>query len=188
MSKEALDLVYDTWNNEKGYGNIRFNEPDFTGMVCNLALKNYPGAPAILELQASRITNSDRRHEFIFIIQPLDSAITAREKFFMSLKGEANREHEPWVTRALGYLHHPLNEASSVRFIPESLELLEEIQKTGDIFFPGQWISSTLGGHNSEEAFLMVDNFLEANKDYPQNLRLKILQAADHLYRKYGVK
>ena len=62
--------------------------------------------------------------------------------------------------------------------------MLEEIKSTGDIFFPRNWISTTLAGHHSPEAKAIVEKFLDDHPDYPSDLRLKILQAADHLLRK----
>src|SRR5438876_173212 len=55
-----------------------------------------------------------------------------------------NRRREPWVSESLTYLNHPLREADSERFIRPCLELLAEIQRTGDIFFPGAWTGSML--------------------------------------------
>ncbi len=73
---------------------------------------------------------------------------------------------------------------SSGKYILQSLEMLEEIKNTGDIFFPGSWISNTLAGHRSSEALKTVEKFLEDHPDYPQDLKLKILQGADHLLRR----
>jgi aminopeptidase N len=107
-----------------------------------------------------------------------------RDAFFESLRDPANREREPWVLEALGYLHHPAVAERSEKYILPSLEMLEEIKSTGDIFFPGGWISATLEGHRSTEARTTVEKFLDDHPDYPADLRLKILQAADHLFRK----
>ena len=74
--------------------------------------------------------------------------------------------------------------AHSRRFILPSLALLEEIQRTGDIFFPKGWLDSTLDGHSSAEAALIVRAFLEGlGPDYPPRLRGKLLQSADMLFR-----
>ncbi|MBE0667487.1 MAG: hypothetical protein IH593_07400 [Bacteroidales bacterium] len=89
------------------------------------------------------------------------------------------------MLEALGYLHHPLMAEPSEKYILQSLEMVEEIKRTGDIFFPGGWISATLSGHHSTEAAATVMKFLDDNPDYPQDLRLKILQSADHLYRNF---
>jgi aminopeptidase N len=61
--------------------------------------------------------------------------------------------------------------------------MLEEIQRTGDIFFPTGWMASTLSGHNSTEVVDIVEGFLAARPDYPQRLVQKILQASDMVER-----
>ncbi|MDI9533224.1 MAG: hypothetical protein QM238_06195, partial [Bacteroidota bacterium] len=98
----------------------------------------------------------------------------------------SNREREPWVLEALGYLHHPMIAERSEKYILKSLEMLEEIKATGDIFFPGNWVSATLAGHSSPEARATVEKFLDDHPDYPADLKLKILQAADRLMRQQG--
>ena len=47
-----------------------------------------------------------------------------------------NRRHEPWVLEGLQYLHHPLRAAQSENYVRPSLDMLAEIQRTGDLFFP----------------------------------------------------
>ena len=47
------------------------------------------------------------------------------------------------------------------------------MQRTGDIFFPKNWISATLRGHNSPEAAQVVRQFLEQHPDYPVLLKNK---------------
>ncbi len=61
--------------------------------------------------------------------------------------------------------------------------MLEEMQQTGDIFFPTGWIAETLGGHNSPEVVQIVNGFLAARPDYPERLTRKILQASDMVER-----
>jgi aminopeptidase N len=70
-----------------------------------------------------------------------------------------------------------------VRFLAPSLELLEEIQRTGDIFFPKGWVDASLDDHSSARAAAVVREFLKARPDYPHRLRGKILQSADMLFR-----
>lgn len=61
--------------------------------------------------------------------------------------------------------------------------MLEEVQLTGDIFFPIGWLQSTVGLYNSEYAMQVVDEFLNEHPDYSKVLNLKILQASDQIYR-----
>ena len=60
---------------------------------------------------------------------------------------------------------------------------MQEIQLTGDIFFPGAWLQATLGQYQSPTAAQAVRAFLAANPRYTPQLRGKILQAADDLFR-----
>ena len=94
-----------------------------------------------------------------------------------------NRRREPWVLEGLNYLHHPLRAAQSEKHIRPALDLLVEIQRTGDIFFPTRWMNATLSGHNTRTSADIVRGFLAEQKDYPIRLRRVILQAADELFR-----
>ena len=76
-------------------------------------------------------------------------------------------------------MHHPSRIAHSEQYILPSLELLQEIQVTGDIFFPTRWLVATLENHRSTRAVETVSAFLAARPDYNAQLRMKILQAAD---------
>ncbi|MBC8151970.1 MAG: aminopeptidase, partial [Bacteroidetes bacterium] len=95
----------------------------------------------------------------------------------------ANREHEAWVTAALGYLHHPLRTETSAKYLPQSLGLLEEIQRTGDIFFPESWLRSTLGSYQTPATTQLVRQFLAERPVYNPRLKAKLLQAADGPFR-----
>jgi len=107
-----------------------------------------------------------------------------RGAFFESLRDVGNRRREAWVLDAVSYLHHPVRAAASVRYIRPSLELLQEIQRTGDIFFPKRWVDVTLGGHRSPAAAEIVQTFLDQIPlDYPDRLRRIVLSAADGLFR-----
>jgi aminopeptidase N len=67
--------------------------------------------------------------------------------------------------------------------------MLQEIQRTGDIFFPKRWMDATLGGHSSTTAAHMVTRFLrELPPDYPDRLRRVVLSASDDLFRASGVE
>jgi aminopeptidase N len=61
--------------------------------------------------------------------------------------------------------------------------MLEEIQRTGDIFFPTRWMESTLWGHSSPEAAETVTRFLAERPAYPERLQWTILSTADELLR-----
>jgi len=164
-------------------GTVSLSEDELCTLALTLALKSYPGADQIISAQRKSIAGKERLARFDFVIPAVSDDATVRDAFFESLRDPANREREPWVLEALGYLHHPSVAQRSEQYILPSLEMLEEIKTTGDIFFPGGWISTTLAGHHSPEARSTVEKFLDDHPGYPADLKLKILQAADHLFR-----
>jgi aminopeptidase N len=88
------------------------------------------------------------------------------------------------VLEGLNYLHHPLRARASAAYVAPSLEMLWEIQKTGDIFFPKRWLDATLGGYSSSEVASAVRQFLAGLPEgYPPRLRNITLQSADELFR-----
>jgi aminopeptidase N len=137
----------------------------------------------IIRTQRARIENADRQAEFEFIMNAVSADGSARDDFFARLADESNRERETWVLRGLQYLHHPIRAQNAERYLPVSLELLEDIQRTGDIFFPERWLRTTLSGHQSETAATIVREYLATHPELPARLRLKVLQAADGLFR-----
>ena len=150
-----------------------------------LAVKMPDQADAILASHLATLENPDERRRFEFLLPALSPDQAVRDTFFDGLAEAENRAMESWVLAVLGYLHRPEAHrlAASRQYIPESLELMEEIQVTGDIFFPGRWISQTLTNHRSSEAADAVRTFLAERPDYNYQLSLKIRQAADMLYR-----
>lgn len=162
---------------------VNLSEDELCTLALTLALKGHPDAARIIADQRTRIAGKERLARFDFVTPAVSPEAAVRDAFFESLRDPANREREPWVLEALGYLHHPSVAERSEHYILPSLEMLEEIKSTGDIFFPGGWISTTLAGHRSPETRETVEKFLDDHPDYPADLKLKILQAADHLFR-----
>ncbi|WP_276496336.1 M1 family metallopeptidase [Pontibacter litorisediminis] len=181
-SKEAQDRLYQVWQKQEPPTGVKLNEDDYTSLALALAVRDYPDQ-SILQQQLTRIQNPDRKRRLEFLMPALSSDVQVRDAFFASLKDAENREKEAWVASALGYLHHPLRAETSEKYLPQSLELLAEIQRTGDIFFPFNWLRSTFGSYQTATAAAVVREFLEANPDYNPKLKAKILQAADDLYR-----
>ncbi len=182
-TEKATKLVIDWWKGEESVEGMQFSERDNIVMAMELAVRGVNMADSIVEAQINAIKNEDRRARMTFVSQALSSNAAERATFFESLKDASNREHEPWVLEALSYLHHPLRQEDSKAFLKPSLELLQEIQLTGDIFFPKRWLDNTFGTYQSAEAVEIVNQFLLANPNYSAKLKEKILQSVDNLYR-----
>ncbi len=182
LSQQAQQRLYEIWQSQQAPAGVTLTEDDYTSLALALAVRDYP-VNGILEKQLTRIKNPDRQKRLRFMMPALSAEVGVRDAFFASLKEEENRDQESWVAAALGYLHHPLRAATSQKYLPESLDLLEEIQRTGDIFFPSAWLNATLGSYQSREAERSVRDFLEQHPYYNPRLKAKLLQAADNLFR-----
>lgn len=189
-SDEGRDRLHRIWNGSEEVAGLQLSEQDRTGLAAALALLGAPDAEEILRTQLERIENPDRKARLTFLLPALSDDPAERERFFASLADPENRSNEPWALAGLGYLNHPVRADDGIRHLPAALEMLEEIQRTGDIFFPGRWLDAALSGHGSMEAASIVRGFLDERPDYPPRLRAKILQAADPVFRaaelKYG--
>ena len=171
------------WRREQRIAGLTFAETDEIAMAQELAVREVAGWQDVLKTQYDRIQNPDRKARFAFVMPALSADPAVRESAFDRLRALENRRREPWVGETLAYLNHPLRAAHAIRFVRPSLELLREIQQTGDIFFPTRWIESVLGGHRSPAAAAILRDFLGRELQYPQRLRWTILTAADELFR-----
>ena len=182
-SDENLILFRQIFRDGKGYKGISLSVRDYMTLAYELAVRCPGQYDGIVSLQESRIDNPDLLREFRYVVRAVVPAKESRDSLFASLLLPENRRVEPWTESALSYLNHPLRQADAVPYIRPALEILPEIQRTGDIFFPKNWCTSLLRGHDSPEAAAEVKRFLESHPDFPGLLKCKLLQSADHLLK-----
>ena len=182
-TRDGLAFLERVWRQRESIPGLTFAEADYILMAEALALRDVGATDAILKEQQTRIANPDRKERFAFVTPALSPDTAIRDAFFASLARAEHRAHEPWVIDALRFLNHPLRRAHAVRYVTPGLELLREIQRTGDIFFPSRWTSALLSGHNSPAAAEQVTAFLAKQENYPPRLRQIIAQSSDQLSR-----
>jgi aminopeptidase N len=180
----TLDWLERVWRKTASVQGLILAEPDYIQLAQALAVRGVPAWEAILDGEFARIENPDRKARFAFVRPSLSPDQSVRDAFFESLRDVQNRRREPWVLEGVAYLHHPLRAEASRKYIPASLAMLEQIQRTGDIFFPKRWMDATLSGHSSASAARMVRTFLaRLPPNYPDRLRRITLSSADELFR-----
>ncbi|MFZ4928076.1 M1 family metallopeptidase [Chryseobacterium sp. Mn2064] len=182
QNRQAYDNLYTIWKSQTPPQDVLLNDDDFTNLALALSLRNADNRD-LLQEQLTRIKNPDRINRFKIIMKAASSDQQIRDEFFKGLSEKQNRSNESAVGAALAYLHHPLRQKTSMPYLPKSLELLQEIQKTGDIFFPDNWLRSTFSTYQKPEALEIVKKFLDQNPNYNSILKNKILQATDNLKR-----
>jgi aminopeptidase N len=183
LSKDGLEWLARVWRREEKIEGLPLAEPDEINLAMELAVREVPGWQQILATQRDRTQNPDRKARFDFVVPALSADPAIRQQAFDRLREVEGRRREPWALESLHYLNHPLREQPSIALIRPSLDLLEEVQRTGDIFFPQRWTDSALGGHRSPEAARIVQEFLAQHPKLPERLRWTVLVSADELFR-----
>lgn len=182
-SPALVRQLYQLWDTQR----LRtLSERDYTTLAYELAVRLPEQGPAILAKQRQRIQHPDRLRQFDFIAPATTADTLQLDSVFRSLLQAENRRIEPWAATALSYLNHPARGTYAVKYIRPGLEVLTEVQRTGDIFFPKNWVSALLRNHQSEAAYQEVEAFLAAHPDYLPLLKSKILQASYSLYRNHS--
>lgn len=173
--------LYTLWERQKPFPGLTLGENDYTSLSYQLMLRFPDRAREIRDVQLGRIAHPDRRAAFEFIAQAAAPEKAERDVFFQSLMQVENRRPESRVLTALDLLCSPMRGEESVAYIRPALEILAEIQRTGDIFFPASWCKRILGPQTSAEAQKEVDAFLASHESIHPLLKTKILQAAGYL-------
>ena len=183
LTPDGIGWLKRVWRREERISGLTFAETDEIDMAMELAVRGIPDWHDILAEELDRIQNPDRKARFQFVTPSLSDAPATREQAFERLRSVENRRHEPWVLESLHYLNHPLRQEASQKLIRPSLEMLPEIQRTGDIFFPARWTETVLGNQRSPEAAAIVRAFLAKPPALSERLRWDVLASADDLFR-----
>lgn len=183
LTPEGTARLERIWRRTETPRGLPLAEQQYIALAEALAIRGVPGAAAVLDEQEARITNPDRLARFRFMRAALSANVATRDSLFRTFADVENRRRESWVLDAMGAMHHPLRAEAALPNVRAALDLVPEIQQTGDIFFPLRWLNTTLDGHRSPEAAAAVRAFLDETPDLSPRLRGKVLQAADDLFR-----
>ena len=188
FSEQGTENLYAIWKEQKKIKNLFLKENEYTALAMKLVIFRHPKSLEILKEQESRISNLDRLARFKWLLPSLSDDAVVRDHFMNSLLQKEHREKEAWVQTALSNLHHPLRQKVAVKYLKSILEKLEEVQLTGDIFFPKGWLASSIGKYSSKEAQAVLHQFLEEHPNYNPILLKKLLQTTDNLTRSQNIK
>jgi aminopeptidase N len=180
----AVAWLERVWRREERVRGLTLSETDEADLALDLAVRGVANANGILDQQLARFTNPDRRARFAFVMAAVSPDPVERDRFVERLRDPAGRRREAWAIDGLRYLHHPLRASTSAKHVLPALQMLEEIQRTGDIFFPKRWVDATLAGSQSGEMAEAVRAYINGlPPGYPQRLRWLLLASADPLFR-----
>ena len=155
-----------------------FTDHDYMEMAYRLAITHPDRWQSILSSERSRLQSADLQKEFDFVSRACNPDVNARNKLFKDLLKKENRQEEQWAIHAISLLSADVFEPQNNSLISTSLANLKFLQQTSDIFFPGEWIKAVLANHKSNEAKLIVQKFLQDNKELPENLKAMVQEAS----------
>ena len=179
-SKSVVGELYLLWHQQS---EPLLNDRDYTAMAYHLALMRPMEWQAILTTQRGRLKTDDERREFDYVSRGCNPDEQVQMELFNSLLKAENRRVEPWARKLLALLNDPVREPFSNRCLVAGLDALEDVQRTGDIFFPSDWLSSLLSGHRSDEAKTIVRTWIASHPSLSPALMNKLKEAAYFLTR-----
>ena len=180
VSPKVLNKLYGIWEKQSA---TFLNQRDYMRMAYHLSIMLPQQWQQVLDVQRERLKNEDQRREFDFISRACNPDTQVQQQLFNELLQAENRRVEPWARDMLALLNDPTREPFSNRYIVPGLDALEDVQRTGDIFFPGYWLSGLLSGHNSNEAKAIVRQWIEVHPDLEPALMNKLKENAYWLLR-----
>ena len=180
VSPEVLDRLYAIWKDQSA---SFFYSRDYMRLAYHLAILHPHRWQQIVDQQRQRLDNVDQQREFDFISRACNPDALVQQQLFDELLLAENRRVEPWARDMLALLNDPTREPLSNRYLIPGLDALQEVQRTGDIFFPGYWLTGLLAGHKSEGAKQIVRQWIDAHPDLEPALMNKLKENAYWLLR-----
>ena len=180
VSPEVVDKLYAIWKEQSA---SFFNSRDYMRLAYHLAILHPHRWQQIVDQQRQRLDNVDQQREFDFISRACNPDTLVQQQLFDELLMAENRRVEPWARDMLALLNDPTREPLSNRYLIPGLDALQEVQRTGDIFFPGYWLTGLLSGHRSEGAKQAVRQWIDAHTSLDAALMNKLKENAYWLLR-----
>ena len=174
-SPEVLRQIENVW---KQHNDPLFNEHDYMEMAYRLAITNPTRWQEILKTERQQLKTDDLRQEFDYVSRACNPDQSAQKKLFNDLLKAENRQQESWAVNAVRLLSADVREPQNNSYITTTLNNLTQLQKTSDVFFPGQLVKAVIASHKSNAAKQEIESFLKNDSKTPQNLKNKVLEAA----------
>jgi aminopeptidase N len=153
-------------------------------LAARLAQRGVPEAAALLAALEKLETGDDARR-YAFAARAAQPGARAKRAMYERWRSDAALP-ESWVEEALEPFNAPEHAADTAPLLAPALAALPELKRTHKIFFVERWLAAFLGGQADAAALEEVRRLLQ--KDLDDDLRLKVLQAADGLERAVRIR
>jgi aminopeptidase N len=153
-------------------------------LATRLVQRGQPAGAALLTALEKLEGGGDARR-YAFAARAARPGAPAKRAVYERLRNDAALP-ESWVEEALEPFNAPEHAADTAPLLANALGALPELKRTRKIFFVERWLSAFLGGQADAAALEEVRRLLQAGLD--DDLRLKVLQAADGLERAVRIR
>ncbi len=153
-------------------------------LIARLVLRGDADGARLLAQHAGAERGDDARRYAFAASAALPDA-EAKRRTFERFAGDAGLP-ESWVEEALAPFNAPEHAAYTRALLGAALARLPELKRTRKIFFVEHWLAAFLAGQSEAQALDEVQRFLGGDLD--QDLRLKVLEAADGLERTVRIR
>jgi len=163
---------------------IELRVRDHFQLITRLVARGDPDGARLLAQHAAAERGDDARRYAFAAAAALPDA-QAKRRLFERLTGDADLP-ESWIEQALAPFNAPEHASFTRPLLGAALAQLPELKRTRKIFFVEHWLGAFLAGQSDVQALQEVQRVLAGGLD--QDLRLKVLQAADGLERTVRIR
>lgn len=183
LTDKSIDNLKQFWAGQGVPEGVELSNMQKETLAINIAFKGKQEDETYIDQQIETMDNEDRIKRLRFIAPSLSHDDFERTSFIKRLQEAKYREVEPWTLTAVSYLHHPYRNETAIDYLTASLELIEQLNETNDIFFIKGWLDNTLRGYQSPYALQIIDNYLAMHPELNKHLSMKVLQSRDMVER-----
>jgi aminopeptidase N len=163
---------------------VTLGERDRFRAIARLVLRGYPDGPRMLaEAAAAERGDNARRYAFAASAALPDAA--AKRAMFARFTRDQGLP-ESWIEEALAAFNAPEHAELTAPLLEPALAQLPALKRRHKIFFVEHWLGAFLAGQTEPAALAAVQRFLRGDLD--EDLRLKVLEAADGLRRTVRIR
>ncbi|HLM54538.1 MAG TPA: M1 family aminopeptidase [Pyrinomonadaceae bacterium] len=180
-TEEALKTLQDILTGKLPVPGMTLRTRDRFDIIRALLAAGDEAAAASLERQSAEDGSDDaRRYAYAAAASAPDAGV--KKKYFGQYFGDKNLP-ESWIEASLSSFNAPRQSALTFPYLAPALRELPALKRTRKIFFVNGWLAAFIGGQCDGRALGAVGGFLESEKTLDEDLRRKVLEAADGLER-----
>jgi aminopeptidase N len=155
-------------------------------IVTRLIVLGDPEAPKLLA-NLEKTETSDDAKRYAYAARAAFATADNKAKYWNDFVNNKDIS-ESWIESAIEPFNSLKESDLTLPYLEKALAELPNLKRSRKIFFVNNWLSAFISGQRSEQALAVVNNFLVANPNLDNDLRLKILENVDLIERSVRIR